>query len=936
MFSQLAQVRTKKSQIIFLLLFFILVFIFLVSLSFEPNQTSDHSVISNSQPIILNSDNIKYPISLNLDILEDKSRKLTINEITSSAYSSQFFPNHQASPNLGFSSSNFWIRFLVKNQADEGIKWLLVLNDARMSYIDFYIPSQNQSGFIIKKTGKAFPFNTRDVSHHSFVFNLPIVPGEETTFYLRLNSLSPVYFPLDIWQKESFFQEENKILFFWGLHYGILLIMVIYNFFLFIFLREKSYFYYLLFVIHVTAHQAIRQGFFEQYILTDYGGKLLIPLNAILALIVVLQFAKTFLNFKKFYFSLYQIARITQYFLLFLFFLVPFAPYFINKIETSFVFFIIIFLLISSLLVYRKGYQPARFYLLGMISPFVSFFISNLSSFYQFPIFSWVFDSQLTSIVILVSLYSLALADRINLIKKEKTEALSLALETAQKNEKLIQEQNIILEAKVNERTQELQQRERQLRQAKEKAEAANLAKSTFIANMSHELRTPLNAILGFSELMNRSDQLSPDHQENINIIYCSGEHLLTLINQVLNLSKIEAGKFVLNLTNIDLYKLLDEVKNIFILSAQNKGLNLSFTKDTNVPQWIQTDVTKLKEVLINLLGNAIKFTPNGTVSLRVTKEKNILVFEIQDTGIGITSEEIGNIFKSFYQCENSSQLQEGTGLGLTISQKFIHLMGGEITVKSIVNQGTNFRFYIELIEVSCNEIETQADPCRVVGLEPNQPQYKILIVDDNIPNRRLLLKRLQPLNFHLKEAANGQEAIDIWQEWHPDLIFMDIRMPVMDGFQATRVIKATPQGKSTFIIAVTASVLEENEPLIYQAGCDGLIRKPFNDHEIFDTLSQYLGVRYLYQYPAPCSLLPSWEKQLTSQDLKDLPSSWLEQMYMAIFKGNIMLASELIGEISLEHSILGQQLTQLLDDYEFEKLLQLTQSNINQDSSQH
>ncbi|MGB3536033.1 MAG: 7TM-DISM domain-containing protein [Microcoleaceae cyanobacterium] len=926
MFSQSEPIKKNKKRFRLVIISALLVFGFLLSLSFGVNKNSDNPVLSNSQTIILSNDNIKYPIGLNLEILEDKSRELTIKEITSPTYSNQFTPNDKELPNLGFSKSNFWIRFSVENEADAAIQWLLVLNDARMSYIDFYIPSQDKSGFTVKTTGKAFPFNTREIDHHSFVFNLPIVPGETTTFYLRFNSLSAVYFPLAIWQRRAFFRVENQALLVWGLHYGIFFIMIVYNFFLFLSLRDKSYLYYVLLVILASIMQGLRQGFFEQYIWSDYSTRLSIPLIAIPMLLVLLQFAVTFLNLKNFDLGLCRIARGLQYVLFTFLILLPFDPYFINEIETFFAFFVVIFILISALLVYRRGYQPARFYLLALMLPFASVFISNLSSFSLLPAFSWSFDTQLTSIIVLVSLYSFALADRINLIKKEKTEALSLALEAAKKNEKLIQEQNIILETKVNERTQELQERERQLRQAKEKAEAANLAKSTFIANMSHELRTPLNAILGFSELMNNSDQLSPDYQENVNIIHSSGEHLLTLINQVLNLSKIEAGKFVLNSTTVDLYKLLNEVKNIFILSARNKNLNLYFTQDANVPQWIKTDPTKLKEVLINLLGNAIKFTHSGAVSLRVTRAENILSFKIQDTGIGIDSEEIGSIFKSFYQCTNSSQLQEGTGLGLTISQKFVKLMGGEITVKSRVNKGTTFNFFIDMIEVENRPIQNPANSQQVIGLAPHQPDYKILIVDDNKPNRQLLLKQLQPLNFSLKEAINGKEAVNIWQKWHPDLIFMDIRMPVMDGFQATRIIKAASQEKSTIIIAVTASVLEEKETLIYQAGCDKVIRKPFNDNEIFDALSQYLGVRYLYSSITDPQLLPTTEEQLTAQDLNKLPSSWLEQMYVAVLKGNMLLASELITEISGDYPILGQQLTQLLNNYEFEQLLQLTQ----------
>lgn len=927
MLDSIKKIRKNLKLIISLSLSVILLLLLFLSLALGNYPRPGQPNSSEPRPVVLTNHTVQYPLGLNLDILEDESRQLTINDVTSPEYANQFIPNHQETPNLGFSKSNFWIRFSVKNNADGKNKWLLVLNDARMSYIDFYIPSQDESGFIVKKTGKAFPFNARGIPHHSFVFNLPVSQGEETTFYLKFNSVSTLYFPLAIWERESFFREENKMLFFWGLHYGMLLVMVGYNLVLFVFLQDKSYFYYVLMVGSLTISHMMRQGFFEQYILTEYATKLLFPFMVTIPIITGLEFTKTFLDLKNNFLSLYWFSIGIQFFYLILCVLLPIDPYSVNKTSTLVLLLALIFVFISSILVYKKGYKPARFYLIATISPYLSSFIAQLSSFHLLPTLSWTFDSQLTSIAILVLLYSLALADRINLIKQEKTEALFLALETSKENALLIKEQNIILEAKVNERTQELQENERQLREAKEKAEAANQAKSTFIANMSHELRTPLNAILGFSQLMKNLESLPVDVRENINIIYASGEHLLTLINQVLNLSKIEAGKFNLELSNVDVYKLLNDLKNIFKISANNKELNLYVTKAHNVPQWIKTDVTKLKEVLINILGNAFKFTFYGSVFLRVSREKNQLIFEVEDTGIGIDKDDLEHIFQSFYQCQNSLKSQEGTGLGLTISCKFVQLMGGEITVKSVLGKGTIFKFYIELIEVDSNEIESQQNPqkFKVIGVEPNQPQYKILIVDDNLANRQLLWKLLSPLNFLLKEANDGQEAIDICQEWHPDLIFMDIRMPIMDGFQATEKIKATPQGKETIIIAVTASVLEEKEILIYQAGCDGLIRKPFNDTEVFESLHQYLGVRYLYQSYSPAELLPSSEKILTRQDLARLPKEWLQQMYKAIVQGDIMLASELIAEVSLDDPVLGQQLTQLLDNYEFEQLLTLT-----------
>ena len=495
------------------------------------------------------------------------------------------------------------------------------------------------------------------------------------------------------------------------------------------------------------------------------------------------------------------------------------------------------------------------------------------------------------------------------------------------------------LEIRVECRTAELQK-------AKNTAELANRSKSEFLANMSHELRTPLNAILGFSQLMNREKSLTPQQQENLGIINRSGEHLLSLINDVLDLAKIESGKMTLYPTDFDLYALLDLIEEMLALRAESRGLQLVIERDRNLPRYINTDDKKLRQVLINLLGNAIKFTNEGSVTLRVRKQEtgveylpqnsislysHTLLFEIEDTGAGIAPEDLDSLFEAFTQTETGKQSQEGTGLGLPISKKFIELMGGTIIVSSKVNQGTIFKFNIQAQLSEAGRIQDQTTITRVIALEPNQQEYRILIVDDRWENRQLLLKLLNPIGFEVKEASNGQEAIDIWQSWQPHLIWMDMRMPVMNGYEATEKIKSHLKGQATIIIALTASTLEEEKAIVLSAGCDDFVRKPFREAIIFEKMAQYIGVSYLYEELREAKSTECEEiEKLTAEALAIMSDEWLQALSEAAELINNELIAQLLTEIPQENQNLVQAIQKQVDDFDFERIMNLAQEAVN------
>ena len=476
------------------------------------------------------------------------------------------------------------------------------------------------------------------------------------------------------------------------------------------------------------------------------------------------------------------------------------------------------------------------------------------------------------------------------------------------------------------------------LQEARRQAEAASQAKSDFLANMSHELRTPLNAILGFTQLLNRDPSLSADQIEYLGIIDRSGEHLLALINDVLEVSKIEAGQARLQDRSFDLYYQLEGLEEIFGLRAQRKGLQLLFTCDEQVPQHVVTDEGKLGQVLSNLLGNAIKFTQEGSVSLRLTAQPSTqgmmtLNFEVEDTGPGISPEELPEIFDAFYQSQTGRDAHEGTGLGLTISRQFVQLMGGEIAVTSQPSQGSCFRFDVQVKLAPSEAADAWATRPRkrVIGLEPSQPAYRLLVAEDSETNRELLTRLLAPIGFEVREAGNGLEAMAIWERWKPHLIWMDMRMPVMDGYEATWRIKGSPDGKATIIIALTASAFEEDRERILATGCDDFMRKPFREEEMFDLLAKHLGVRYVYEEVAPPVLSEAFDHPTRQEDdahliegLAALPGEWVGNLQRAAILGDLRQMLQLLEQIREQDPDLAESLAALTHDFEHERILML------------
>ena len=404
------------------------------------------------------------------------------------------------------------------------------------------------------------------------------------------------------------------------------------------------------------------------------------------------------------------------------------------------------------------------------------------------------------------------------------------------------------LQELVDSRTKELAESNRLLTMAKEAAEKANRAKSLFLANMSHELRTPLNVVLGFAQLIQRDPNLDSQHRESLEIISRSGEHLLGLINDVLDISKIEADRIFLKPTTFDLHSTIQTIIEMMQIRAKEKGLSLNIDMASNMPRYIKGDEKKISQILINITGNAIKFTEKGEINVRimVNEEQSNLLFEVQDTGSGIDPGDMPHLFEPFFQ---AGKAREGVGLGLFISQKLAKLMHGEIAVKSTRGKGSTFFLKIRYQTADPFTESPRSTIRKISGIKPEQPTRRILVVEDKVENRLLLVKVLRPIGFEVEEAGNGQEAVQMIQEgYRPEVILMDMLMPVMDGYEAIRQIRVLKESYNPIIIAVTASAFDEERQQILVSGANEFIAKPVELDDLFQKLQELLGPIFTFE----------------------------------------------------------------------------------------
>lgn len=465
---------------------------------------------------------------------------------------------------------------------------------------------------------------------------------------------------------------------------------------------------------------------------------------------------------------------------------------------------------------------------------------------------------------------------------------------------------------------------EADMRQARDAAYAASQAKSMFLANMSHEIRTPLNAIIGFSQVLVRDPVLSGESREQVETIMRSGEHLLGLINDILEISKIEADRVSVEQAPFDLHELLRDLESMFRVRTRAKGVDLKLSLDAVVPRRIVSDVGKLRQILINLIGNAVKFTRSGQVLIRVSvfaaSDRGILWCEVEDTGPGISAQDREKIFETFMQGEGLMGTGNGTGLGLTISRRYAKLLGGEIAlVWTEPGKGSIFRCEIPFdlpAGADVSQTEPRSTITRAVMAGDRSP--RILVVDDESINRRLIVRALETLGFEITEASNGQEALAAYELIWPDLVLMDIRMPVMDGIEATKQIQERYKDRAAPVVALTASAFESDKERILAAGLSGYIRKPFKLTELLDVIRGHLPVEY--EYASSGVTVDKREDERALLAVSKWPADLRAALCKAARGADVAELEDLLGR--QEDSPAVDALHRLLDAYDYAALI--------------
>jgi signal transduction histidine kinase/CheY-like chemotaxis protein len=808
-------------------------------------------------PLVLRGGAESYPLGLHTDVLEDRGAGLRVEDVVKPEAAALFTPSRYEVPSYGLTSSAFWVRFTLVNPQEQESRWRLEVGYPVIDRIELYLPRPDDGGFEVRRGGDYLPFREREVGYRNCVFHLRLPPRSRQSYYLRFETTSAMTLPLTLWADAAMTAKVSGEMLLFGIYYGGIIIMGFYNLFLFLWLRERSYLYYTLFVLVWGLFQATENGLAFQYLWPGsvWWANHSLPLFALLSGGLAALFGRSVLEtatraprldrlLRHYHWAFLLLAPVTL--------ALPFSTG--VKLAVSVAATCPPLLTVAGAVGVAKGHRPAYYFLIAWSVFFAGVGLFTLKTLGLLPgTFLTNWGMQIGSFMLL-ALFALAVGDQVSRAKKEKQLAQQKAFRSQEALVRVLRNSERELEEKVAARTAELRDINEQLRQKNEEqarlqlklieqekiAVAANEAKSTFLANMSHELRTPLNAVIGYSEMLQEEAEglgqaeFIPDLKK----INAAGRHLLDLINSVLDLSKIEAGKMELYLETFEVRSLIADVSAVIAPLVARKGnrLEVSCSEKAGL---MQADLTKVRQSLFNLLSNAAKFTECGVISLAARREEAAgaewVRFRVSDTGIGMTAEQVARLFQPFTQADASTTRQYGgTGLGLTITKKFCEMMGGGVRVESEPGRGTTFT--VEL-PAQVGEAKPPAGRSVIPPTEADARAPLILVIDDDPAVQELMGRFLSREGFRVAGALDGQEGLRLARELRPAAVTLDVMMPGMDGWAVLSALKAD---RETADIPVVMLTIVDDKNLGYALGAAEYMTKPVDRERLLALLGKY------------------------------------------------------------------------------------------------
>ncbi|MGP9826394.1 7TM diverse intracellular signaling domain-containing protein [Ectopseudomonas khazarica] len=752
------------------------------------------------------------PLGQSMYVFEDVRGDASIDDVSSQAVQGSFRLHDKPVLNAGYSRSVFWLRLdlqYLPRQEQGARSWLLELAYPPLDHLELYLPDDSGSFALAQRTGDALPFDSRQIRQNNYLFELSLEPGQTKRIYLRLESQGSIQAPLTLWSPNAYLEEQPGRIYVLGIIYGVLLVMLVYNLFIFLSVRDTSYLHYILYIASFGLYQISVNGAGIEYLWPDspWWANAATPFLIGSAALFGCQFARSFLHTAEhspWVDRLLLVLMACGAAVMILALCISYATALRLATYLALLFTVVIFA--AGILAWLRGMRVARYFIVAWTAFLVGGIVNTLMVLGYVPnVFLTMYASQIGS-ALEVGLLSLALADRINAMKEERTRILQ---EAGRKLEALNQE-----------------------------LADSNRFKDEFLATVTHELRTPMNGVIGSLELM-QTVKMDVELEQYQKTAAASARDMMRMVNDILALTELQAGKLYPLRDAFSLRGLLDGLCAQYAPRAEDKGLSFTLELDDSLPDTLEGDAAKLAQALGYLLDNAIKFTSEGGVTLEVGRAGSIgsnlpLSVVVSDSGIGFAHVE-GDLYQRFHQLDGSmTRKYGGLGIGLAICRHLVDLLGGSLSHESQPGVGSRFRLNVPLTLPEQPVTPVARLPRQSSGTVQRQAQQcTVLIVEDNAINQLVTRGMLLKLGYRVRTADNGAEALTLLREEAVDAVLLDCQMPVMDGFATCRAIRTLPGCAEVPVLAITAHSHSGDRERCLAAGMSDYLAKPVKFEEL-------------------------------------------------------------------------------------------------------